>query len=926
MQRIDAMSSTLRRVRKNNANFVKYRPSIEFLESRELLASDFGDAPIPYWTLLAENGAQHVAAGPTLGTSRDTEADGVHTVGAVGDDITGIDDETGVTFGPMRVGQLRAVAVVNVTSGSAFLDAWIDFNRDGSFGGPMEQIANNVARPAGKSTIEFDVPSWALDGATYARFRVSTVGNLGIGGQASDGEVEDYAVTIKPPTPTVGQFGSQNIISFADQPRSVYASDVDRDGDTDVLSASKNDSKIAWYENNGSQTFTPHTISSDALGAYKVTTADIDGDSDTDVLSASYTDHTIAWYENNGSQGFTKKIITTNAVTALDVFAADIDGDGDTDVMSASSSDSKIAWYQNDGNQNFTEKTVTTNALAARSVFAADVDSDGDTDILSASLDSKFTWYENVDNENFTPHTITNSALGANHLIATDLDSDSDTDVLGASYNDDTIAWYENDGNEAFTKHVISTSANFAFRVFAADMDGDGDTDVLSASGLDDKIAWYENDGGENFTPHTISVAADGPEGMFAADIDGDGDIDVLSTSFNDNKIAWYENLGNRLVTNTNDSGPGSLRQAIVETNTNPDPETISFRIGTGVQTVAPTAALPTITNSVTIDGTTQPGFVDKPLIVLSGASIPSANGVTITAGSSTVRSLVVNGFTTGVGIMLQTGGGNVLEGNYIGTNQAGTGAVPNGTGIKVQSSSGNTIGGTVLGRANKIALNTGVGVQVDTGNGNAIRQNSIFGNGGLGIALTNGGNNNQAAPKVTRAISFGSTTKVWLTLTSTPNTTFNIDVFGNAACDQSGFGEGETFLGTTALTTGPTGTGSTTATFAVGVPPGHVITATATSPTSNTSAFSKCMGLMFAVPAVIYPIPPLPPAPLGSEHAEPTASGLELRPDSLIGSMQAREVPFDNGYQRLTRPLLHSKLQPNDAVFRPNLGLSVLD
>ncbi|NPA67002.1 MAG: T9SS type A sorting domain-containing protein, partial [Chlorobi bacterium] len=71
----------------------------------------------------------------------------------------------------------------------------------------------------------------------------------------------------------------------------------------DVLSASENDDKIAWYENDGNQNFTTHIITNDANGAWAVYASDVDGDGNTDVLSASSGDGKIAWYEN-----FTLKI------------------------------------------------------------------------------------------------------------------------------------------------------------------------------------------------------------------------------------------------------------------------------------------------------------------------------------------------------------------------------------------------------------------------------------------------------------------------------------------------------------------------------------------------------------------------------------------------------------------------------------------
>ena len=75
----------------------------------------------------------------------------------------------------------------------------------------------------------------------------------------------------------------------------------------------------------------------------------------------------IAWYENDGSQSFTEHVISTNADGARSVYAVDVDGDGDIDVLSASESDDKIAWYENDGSQSFTERVISTNADNAQS-------------------------------------------------------------------------------------------------------------------------------------------------------------------------------------------------------------------------------------------------------------------------------------------------------------------------------------------------------------------------------------------------------------------------------------------------------------------------------------------------------------------------------------------------------------------------------
>src|SRR2546423_2326830 len=97
-------------------------------------------------------------------------------------------------------------------------------------------------------------------------------------------------------------------------------------------------------------------------------------------------------------------------------------------------------------------------------------------------------------------------------------------------------------------------------------------------------------------------------------------------------------------VTNTNDSGAGSLRQAILDANKTTTADTINFAIGSGAKTITPLSHLPGVEQPLTIDGTTQPGFAGKPIIEINGASAGSgAYGLKLIGSANVVKRPIIN-------------------------------------------------------------------------------------------------------------------------------------------------------------------------------------------------------------------------------------------------------------------------------------------
>jgi hypothetical protein len=162
---------------------------------------DWGDAPKDqggsYATLEASNGARHAIAGPWLGDSfggPDAEADGRPDPNALGDDNDGNDDEDGVWIPPLVQGE-PADITLEVSGGGGIVQAWIDFDADESWAA-TEEVYNGYL-PDGIHTITIFVPPDAIVDQSFARFRISSKGGLTSKGAAPDGEVEDYAVSIR---------------------------------------------------------------------------------------------------------------------------------------------------------------------------------------------------------------------------------------------------------------------------------------------------------------------------------------------------------------------------------------------------------------------------------------------------------------------------------------------------------------------------------------------------------------------------------------------------------------------------------------------------------------------------------------------------------------------------------------------------------
>ncbi len=188
------------------------------------------------------------------------------------------------------------------------------------------------------------------------------------------------------------------------------------------------------------------------------------------------------------------------------------------------------------------------------------------------------------------------------------------------------------------------------------------------------------------------------------------------------------------VVTSPGDHGTATLRWAINQVNADSTPDVIQFDIGSGgVQSITLASVLPALTNSATIDGTTQPGSTTNGAqIVIDGSGLAAgSNGLTIDASGCVIRGLAIVGFS-GSGLVLAAPGGDLVEGNDLGVLPSGA-VRADGTGLTIVSSSSNTIGGGGAGLGNVISGNSGFGLAIESGT--ALSSNNVLHGNLIGTA-----------------------------------------------------------------------------------------------------------------------------------------------------------------------------------------------
>ena len=376
------------------------------------------------------------------------------------------------------------------------------------------------------------------------------------------------------------------------------------------------------------------------------------------------------------------------------------------------------------------------------------------------------------------------------------------------------------------------TIRNFAGAGIRVQSSGDHiQGDVLGASGLGNQVGVLIDGGSNNVVGGATSTLANMivANSVAGVEISGGGaTANVVQGNFIGTDAAGA-NLNNQIgVVIDQGAGTNSL-------NSN----TIGFNVVAGVQITGAAGTGNVLTRNYI--GTNS-----------TGGTLGNGTGVEVASAGNFIGQLgagnTIGGNTgAGVSIVGASATGNQVVGNLIGTNAAGAN-LHNATGVYI-ASSGNMVGGTASGAGNTIAHNSLAAVTVDSGAGNAIRENIVFANGqGIVLNSANNANNNQPFPLLTSVtISTGFVTLKG-TLSLPPfqaSSTYSLDFFASAPGDSLIQGQAHIYLGSAAVTTAGSGATTFSETFPLSSTLGPLFTSTATSPGDDTSAFAPGLYLV---------------------------------------------------------------------------------
>jgi hypothetical protein len=290
-----------------------------------------------------------------------------------------------------------------------------------------------------------------------------------------------------------------------------------------------------------------------------VIASDLDGDGDNDLVTANWASNNISVLRNNGTGVFQTAVPYAAGTVPLTVFAADLDGDGDKDLAVANQNSNNVSILLNDGTGVFHLGSSPGTGQYPDAVIAADLDGDGDNDLATTNWGANDNVSILINNGNGTFQTAVNYAVGTDpgSLAAADLDGDGDVDLAVSNITSNNVYILINNGSGIFTATHIYTVGNGPYWICAADFDGDGDQDLATANNGSANVSVLLNNSNGSFQTSVPYAAGSNPYSISAADFNGDDNIDLAVANYGGN-VSILINIGSGIFQAPDNYGAGT--------------------------------------------------------------------------------------------------------------------------------------------------------------------------------------------------------------------------------------------------------------------------------------------------------------------------------------------------------------------------------
>ncbi len=369
----------------------------------------------------------------------------------------------------------------------------------------------------------------------------------------------EWSFTVEVNPNSSGNFYPMSEFNFGTYMWSIAAVDVNLDGLSDLAVTSPHrDSVYVFTSNDGAFDFPASTFAVSGPPR-SVFAADVDGDGDRDILTIHDNYQQICVLYSQGNGDFSNYIVNPTGRIPLFAAVADVDGDGDLDLVTGNSHETdRLSVIENDGTGHFSSPDHYYLPFGPSSVCTADLDNDGDIDMAAASCE----WYDcyislffNDGQGNFTPVDSILTVHKTKDIAAADLDGDGDIDLAVGNSDGRRLSFLMNNGDGSFAPESFIELGYSPHYVECADFNGDGTIDLAIMRGTGHDVVFLFNDGAGNFglpTPYDVGVT---PLSLTIGDFDGNGTLEFATVTYWSETISTYLNSG--CLIDSDDDGYG---------------------------------------------------------------------------------------------------------------------------------------------------------------------------------------------------------------------------------------------------------------------------------------------------------------------------------------------------------------------------------